>query len=488
MVDVNVTVETLEDEVAALEATAILLESRIAFLEGTAPPNPGNTTAYSDNFNSITLNPRWRWVHEDPSKWSLTIDPGRLRLNRAKGHGFYLTPAYQNQTQVPILYLDPVTLNNGFEVTVDVGYYEATLFGQTGIVVTSDNPLSVNGQLDNYIKVVLEFNISQQLVIVHLIETNGADVRDAENLISVPWSNSTPQVQLNLRYIDGNWVSRYRAIGSNTWLDLLTSPANITVGTQVYVCLYSESDQISSDNNDGSLLYSWVDNFSMTPGNAYVPPADPTYDINADFSSNTLPSGLVWQNEPLTPTAWAITGGKLRIPLVSADMFGGTNGAVPFLYYSLGNGGYAEGMVLEAEVTYSEALPSANAIAGIMLTSGTNGFDNYTKLFYNYSEGRLIFLQETGGSPDFDSADFVFADLDISIPRTLRLERTGAGEIIASYRPVGSTGAFAQLIATAPRNFIDPVRAGLVSHCFGSDQSDKFSLFDNLKIKKGQGS
>jgi predicted amidohydrolase YtcJ len=64
--------------------------SLLAFGQLPVPPVPAGRAAPSgqawlDEFNSPTLDPRWSWVREDPSHWSLTTLPGYLRITTQTG-------------------------------------------------------------------------------------------------------------------------------------------------------------------------------------------------------------------------------------------------------------------------------------------------------------------------------------------------------------------------------------------------------------------
>jgi hypothetical protein len=168
-----------------------------------------------------------------------------------------------------LYYEDPIALNNGFQVQFKVGYYanQAFLFGQTGLVVFSDDPIASGGQLDNYIKFVYEFDIGQQLFIVLLKETNGVDQRDDANLKSVSWGGGKIDVELRLTYNNGNITTEYRAIGTTTWTQHFVTTCNLPPGANVRVGFYSESDQYDSNRTnpqDGSQFHAWLDDIQFT--------------------------------------------------------------------------------------------------------------------------------------------------------------------------------------------------------------------------------
>ena len=46
---------------------------------------PGTDPGWRDDFDSPTLAPRWFWVREEPSHWSLSANPGYLRITTQAG-------------------------------------------------------------------------------------------------------------------------------------------------------------------------------------------------------------------------------------------------------------------------------------------------------------------------------------------------------------------------------------------------------------------
>ncbi len=203
---------------------------------------------FSDDFNGTTLKPQWKWINESDKDWSLT--EGRLKLRRYQKHGFYRTPeTYPNQSPVPILYLNDVSLGDGFVVQTQAGFFNTTPFGQAGIVVFKD--------LDNYFKFVIEFNIQQQIMVVLLKETNGIDSRTDADLIDALWEK--PSVELRLTYKDGRLITEIREPGTEKWIPHFDTPCNLPVG-KVKVGLFAESDQ----PEQGSQEYAWIDNFHLS--------------------------------------------------------------------------------------------------------------------------------------------------------------------------------------------------------------------------------
>ena len=203
---------------------------------------------FNDDFSGTTLKPEWKWLNESAQDWSLT--EGRLKMRRYQRHGFYKTPETEsNQSPVPILYLDNVSLSDGFVVQTQAGFFNTNPFGQVGIVVFKD--------LDNYFKFVLEFNIEQQITVVLLKETDGVDSRTAADLTNALWQKTS--VELRLTYKGGRLITEMREPGTEKWIPHFETSCNLPVG-KVKVGLFTESDQ----PEQGSQEYAWIDNFHLS--------------------------------------------------------------------------------------------------------------------------------------------------------------------------------------------------------------------------------
>ena len=240
----------IQDNLVMVQDTEAEEGDRSDLAQTTAPASNSISAAgnFSDDFNGTTLKPQWKWINESAKDWSLT--DGKLKLRRYQKHGFYQTPETDsNQSPVPILYLDDVSLGDGFVVQTQAGFFNTTPFGQAGIVVFKD--------LDNYFKFVIEFNIQQQITVVLLKETNGVDFRTDVDLTNVLWEKTS--VDLRLTYKSGRLITEIREPGTEKWIPHFDTPCNLPVG-KVKVGLFAESDQ----PEQGSQEYAWIDNFHLS--------------------------------------------------------------------------------------------------------------------------------------------------------------------------------------------------------------------------------
>lgn len=105
----------------------------------TPTPTPGNTAtptptplSGSDSFSSGTLGSQWSWVREDNTKWSLTANPGYLRITTQMGDIYGATNNMKN-----ILLQTPAA--SDYTITTKVTFSPAANFHQAGLVVYSDD-------------------------------------------------------------------------------------------------------------------------------------------------------------------------------------------------------------------------------------------------------------------------------------------------------------------------------------------------------------
>jgi hypothetical protein len=69
----------------AFVLVALALPLSIWTFPALAAPGAPEATAWTDDFDSPTLDPRWFWLNEDPTHWSLTARPGFMRVTAQEG-------------------------------------------------------------------------------------------------------------------------------------------------------------------------------------------------------------------------------------------------------------------------------------------------------------------------------------------------------------------------------------------------------------------
>ena len=437
---------------------------------------------FIDSFSTSTLNADWRWINQQ--SFSLTAVPGQLRLPRSEGHGFYRTVATENEaTPVQVLYhKDRWTIANGFEVIFNAGFYNLTSFGQVGLVVFSDDPAASTPSvtsIDNYTKFVIEFTLDgtpgvDNVAIVLLKEINGVDPRDAANLKSVAIGGQIT-AQFRLRYVDGNWVSQYRSIGSNIWIDHFTTSCNFLIGAPVRVGFFCESDHlIGSGLGGGNGQFGFIDEISIADG-LTTPAIAPIYDYTDGFNLLSLDAG--WLKENNTAGAWALTGSRIQTIRYSGDIFQGNNSPVPTLYRS--GIKFTDGFECVVDAGYVETNLTTGQ-GGILIYSD---FDNYFRFFIEFANGsnNIVGLKEVAQAAQLGGADInVVAYIGTSV--TLRVQVIGSA-LKTQYKPIGGAVWIDHFSTTLPA-IGSTLKVGLYSLDF-QDSSLKNMYFDDFKLRSG---
>jgi beta-xylosidase len=67
-----------------------------ALLPARAGDQPKSTPTWTDKFDGPALDPRWSWVREDPTHWSLSARPGYLRIITQTGGVYESTEKQKN--------------------------------------------------------------------------------------------------------------------------------------------------------------------------------------------------------------------------------------------------------------------------------------------------------------------------------------------------------------------------------------------------------
>lgn len=104
-----------------LAEQAASLRLRPAFVETASP--------YNDEFNSSTLDPKWSWVRENATHWSLTASPGNLRIVTQVGD----IPERGTGWARNILLQAPPAGN--FEMVTKVNFAPTVNYHQAGLIV-----------------------------------------------------------------------------------------------------------------------------------------------------------------------------------------------------------------------------------------------------------------------------------------------------------------------------------------------------------------
>ncbi len=168
-------------------------------LAATSSLPPVAPIIYDDEFNGPTLNPRWSWLNEDPTHWSLTASPGNLRIVGKTGD---MWMQCNNPTN---LLLQPSPADN-FEMQAKLVINPTTNYQQGGLIVFADQ--------DNYLKLdVVWTTYHNGLVVEHLMEQQGVVL----NSFNWPWVkiNSGTNAFLKISKIGSTYYGFYSSDGQN---------------------------------------------------------------------------------------------------------------------------------------------------------------------------------------------------------------------------------------------------------------------------------
>jgi alpha-glucosidase len=169
----------------------------------TPTAGPGN-----DEFNNSTLDPGWSWVREDNTKWSLTANPGYMRITIQSGD-IYST---NTNNMKNILLKTPQA--SDFTLTTKLTLDPAANYQQAGLLVYTDD--------DNYINVQRKYSSGKKFSIIKEVagvptEISVTDTAGATIYLKLVKSGTTYNGYYST---DGtNWIS----ISSFTGVSL-TSP------------------------------------------------------------------------------------------------------------------------------------------------------------------------------------------------------------------------------------------------------------------------
>ena len=98
--------------------------------------------SWTDDFSGTTINPRWSWIREDPTHWSLTAHPGYLRLITKGG-------LHQTGNDLKNLLITPVYAQS-FQITTRVTVTPTENYQSASLMVYQDD--------DNYFEVSRVYN------------------------------------------------------------------------------------------------------------------------------------------------------------------------------------------------------------------------------------------------------------------------------------------------------------------------------------------
>lgn len=403
-----------------------LAVDRLRIMRGdTAPPAAVAPTSisnppYRDDFGSGTLGSIWSWVRPDGANWSLTANPGYMRIATQPGELFQTTNTAKNL----LLRNAP---DGDWTISTKLTYSPTAGNQQAGLIVYLDD--------DNYVKLVRGYTTSDRISFQK--ETAGA----FDNLYEVN-GVTAGTVYLKLAKSGTTYTAYYNTDGSETWTPIYQttfSPRGARIGLSSF-------------------------------GGATGPQADfDWFDIRTprhtdDFNSRTLDT-LKWSWKREDNTKWNLTAnpGSLQIVAQPGELYQTTNTAKNVLLRSAPDGDWT----VKTKLSFT---PSAgNQQAGIIVYQND---DNYLKLVRAYtSSNRIAFQKETGGV--FSS----ISELDGISATTLYLMIVKSGTTYTAYYNTDGGESWTKIGQSTIS--LNSIKIGLISYGGnGTDPNAEFDWFD----------
>ncbi len=127
-----------------------------------------SNTTWIDNFANTSLDSHWSWVRENPTHWSLTANPGFLRITTEEGSLWAEMISQRNL----LLMIAP---QGDFTVTTNVAFTPTQFIHKAGLIVyqDDDNYIQLNRQFvdANIVEMIMETNASPTYTAVSEVAT-----------------------------------------------------------------------------------------------------------------------------------------------------------------------------------------------------------------------------------------------------------------------------------------------------------------------------
>lgn len=162
-----------------------------------APSAAAYRNTWTDDFNYSTLNNRWSWVREDSSNWSLTAQPGYMRILTQGENITYDRNNQENLLLIPVVPGD-------FRITTRINFTPTQNSHQAGLIIYQDD--------DNYLKFHRVYDSGNW--VGYLWETGGSPgVCGTEVAATTVWLQITKQ---------GNYYTGYYSLNGVDWNQVCT--------------------------------------------------------------------------------------------------------------------------------------------------------------------------------------------------------------------------------------------------------------------------
>ncbi|MGE5252038.1 MAG: hypothetical protein ACM3QS_17675 [Bacteroidota bacterium] len=379
---------------------------------------PANTNLFSQNpsalledeFNTSSLDPRWHWVNEDPTHWSLTASPGNLRIVTQPGD---LAGGSNN---VPLLLQAlPPFLGGDFDVQTRIVMTPGADRQQGGPVIYQD--------ADNYVRLTYGYMSGLKFEFAREIGGDFQPVQAAAppgiHDFYLRLAKAGPDYSAYYSTDGAAWIS----IGTHTDLSITPLEAGLLAFNGVgatadeipadfdYFRMASAGPRtLSGDAGAAGVMLSYVDgtaksvtsasdgtySFTVPYGwSGSVTPSKPKYIFNPSSRSYTnLFSDQVSQNYRAITSMVAASNGALDGWVLESSESSGQGGALNAVGPALPVGDDALDRQYVSIVSFNTgALPDTAVITGVTLrlrgagVVGTNPFSTHGSLMVDVRKG-----------------------------------------------------------------------------------------------------
>jgi beta-xylosidase len=300
---------------------------------------PSTNDTWQDEFSSTTLSPHWAWDYETPDHWSLTANPGYMRITTKADQGGF---------------------NNILQTYASIGNYmieTQVLFEPTENYQIAGLMVFLNG--DNYLQFGRAFCADTQPGCVGngiYFDHVAGGVFDGSNF-AVATPSSPGNAYLRIVHRNGVYTGYFSADGI-TWLKVGEHPATFQ-GGPIFVGLHASNQIGISSEINADFNY-----FKMTTLNGF----------HEEFYNEPLNPRWQWWNE--VPDHWSLSENSGFMTMTTQA---GVGGLPNYLYTTMPSN-------LSEVMTRMYFEPTENfQFAGIMLYKDSQNSLQFGRAFCGYS-------------------------------------------------------------------------------------------------------
>jgi cytochrome c len=338
--------------ITVLFILSLVLGARFASAANATPETITVGSSWVDDFDSPILDSRWFWVREDPSHWSLTANPGNMRITTQEGSLFTDANTMKN------LLLTPVS-SQDFRIQTRIDFSPTENHHAAGLYIYQDD--------DNYIQLVRRYFDGNQQIRMYY----------EENVISVSGLNideTATAVYLRIDKEGESYMGFYSTDGIHwDWIGQV-------IGTLI-------SPKVGIGARGGAAITEITSDFDFFD---YKPL--PLYNSTwvDDFDSPTLNSRWFWVRED--PSHWSLTAnpGNMRITTQFGDLYLDGNDGKNLLLTPVSSQDFR----IQTNVDFS---PNENHhAAGLYIYQDDDNFIRLSRRYVNGNQQIQIRYEENG--------------------------------------------------------------------------------------------